>query len=83
MKTMPGPRMFHDAFRTALFGGRRARFLMVQMKPAAIAAMAQLAASGKIKAIISRTFPLEQTRLAFEVAMTGHVLGKVVVKIAD
>lgn len=83
VNTLPGPRLFFDALRTSLFGRRRARFLIARMKPPVIEELAQLAAERKIKVVVNHTFPLGQARAAFELSMSEHVRGKIVVTVAD
>jgi NADPH:quinone reductase-like Zn-dependent oxidoreductase len=83
VNSLPGPRIFFDAMRTRLLGGRRARFLIVQLSPTALAELAQLAAAHKLKVVIGQTFSLAATRTAFELSMTGHVRGKIVVTVGD
>ena len=82
VNSMPGPRMFFDALRTRLFGGRRARFLMVRVNEASIAEIGRLAAEKKFKAVVGHAFPLAQTRAAYELSLAGHVSGKIVITIA-
>jgi NADPH:quinone reductase-like Zn-dependent oxidoreductase len=83
VNTLPGPRMFFDAFRTSLFGRRRARFLIAQMTAPVIETLAQLAATRKIKVVVGHTFRLEEARAAFELSRSEHARGKIVVTIAD
>jgi NADPH:quinone reductase-like Zn-dependent oxidoreductase len=80
VNTMPGPRTLFDAFRTRFFGGRRARVLMAKINRAALEELAGLVACGQIKADIGATFRRDEIRAAYELSISGHARGKIVVE---
>lgn len=64
----------------AAHGVRTAGFL-VAPNPAELAKIAELVDSGQVKPVIEAVFPLEQAGKAHELIATGHVRGKVVLKV--
>ncbi|HWI30565.1 MAG TPA: NAD(P)-dependent alcohol dehydrogenase [Microbacterium sp.] len=63
-------------------GGRRIRPLAARTKPELTAELAALAAEGRIRAAIERTWPLSEARNALAHVDAGHTVGKVVVVMA-
>ncbi|MCF6220568.1 MAG: zinc-binding dehydrogenase, partial [Robiginitomaculum sp.] len=49
---------------------------------AQLAEIAKLIESGKIKAILDSTYPLDQVQAAFERSMTGRAQGKIIITTA-
>lgn len=66
-----------------LFGGKR--LLMAQVKPRGgdLEKVGALIEAGKVKPVIEKIFPLEQIAEAHRLSETGHVRGKLAVKIAS
>ena len=56
---------------------------MAQFKPDDRTTLAQLMASGAVKSVIDRTFPLEETADAMAMQGSNHISGKVVIVIQD
>src|SRR5262249_438905 len=57
--------------------------LSVDPKSEELAEIGKLIDQGKIKVIVSQTFPLSEARRAQERVATGHTRGKIVLKVAD
>jgi NADPH:quinone reductase-like Zn-dependent oxidoreductase len=61
----------------------KVRALMMQMKPTAerLNQLADLLDAGKIRTEVTKTFPLSQTKEAWEYSMSGHTRGKITLEI--
>lgn len=79
--TIPGPKPVWDWLRTAFLGTRRARFIFARPSAGPIGEIARLAADGKLRPLIGRTFPLAAAQAAYAELMTGHTRGKIVVTV--
>jgi NADPH:quinone reductase-like Zn-dependent oxidoreductase len=57
--------------------------LMMQMKPTAerLKQLAELLDAGKIRTEVTKTFPLSQTKEAWEYSMSGHTRGKIALEV--
>lgn len=66
----------------SLFGKQRFGGFMAHPNADDLAFVAKLAEAGQLKPVISRVFPLEQTRRAMEAAGSGRSPGKIVISIA-
>jgi NADPH:quinone reductase-like Zn-dependent oxidoreductase len=67
----------------ALLGGKR--LLMTQVKPRGgdLEKITALIEAGKIRPVIDKVFPLEQIADAHRMSETGHVRGKLVVRVSN
>jgi len=81
VNTMPTPRNFIDAWRTRFFSARKARVLIAQINRERLALLAGMMAEGKLRSVVVESFPLSEVRRAYELSVTGHVRGKIVVEI--
>jgi len=64
-----------------LFGrAKRASFLMVKQEGADLAFLGQLADEGRLKPVVSKTFPLARAGEAQEASEQGHTRGKIVLE---
>jgi NADPH:quinone reductase-like Zn-dependent oxidoreductase len=63
--------------------GIRGAALSVEPNSDELAEIGKLIDEGKIKVIVSQTFPLAEARKAQEQVATGHTRGKIVLKVAD
>ena len=57
--------------------------LSVDPNPDELAEIGKLIDQGKIKVVVSQTFPLSEAKKAQEQVATGHTRGKIVLKVAD
>ncbi|PJE04797.1 MAG: alcohol dehydrogenase [Leptospira sp.] len=63
------------------FGSKKMHVLMAKVTPKDLKIISRLAQSGKIKPIIEKVYPLEQTWEAMQYVAQGHAKGKVVIKV--
>jgi NADPH:quinone reductase-like Zn-dependent oxidoreductase len=63
----------------------KVRALMMQMKPTVerLKLLAELLDTGKLQTEVTRTFPLSQARQAWELSMSGHARGKIVLEVPE
>lgn len=59
----------------------RGELVVMQPNGMQLASIAELVDSGKIKPIVSASFPLKEASKAHELMQTGHVRGKIVLEI--
>ncbi|MEO7124235.1 MAG: NADP-dependent oxidoreductase [Lacisediminihabitans sp.] len=63
--------------------GIRATGFLVEPDHTALALIAELVDSGKLRVAVEKTFPLEQAGAAQDYASTGHTQGKIVIEVAQ
>ena len=63
--------------------GVRAQMCSVQPDGNELAKIATLIDSGKLEPKINRTLPLSEARRAHELSQTGHIDGKIVLRVKD
>jgi NADPH:quinone reductase-like Zn-dependent oxidoreductase len=61
--------------------GVRTGYLFAQPNPAHLAEIAQFVDAGKVQAVAETVFPLANARRAHELSQTGHVRGKIVLRV--
>lgn len=64
-------------------GSQKMRLLIAEANTRDLAFLIKLVQEGKMKPVIDRAYPLEETAEAMKYANRGHALGKVVIKIND
>jgi NADPH:quinone reductase-like Zn-dependent oxidoreductase len=67
----------------SLGGSRRLRLFVAKVLPDDLAALAGMAAAGRVKPVIGGLYPLEQAAEAVREVATGHARGKIVVQVGD
>jgi NADPH:quinone reductase-like Zn-dependent oxidoreductase len=79
-----GPLSHIVGMRLAALGSRRkVTFFIADFNRQDMEAMKDLVASGKVKPFVERVYPLAQTADAMRYLGTGHVRGKLVLKVAE
>jgi NADPH:quinone reductase-like Zn-dependent oxidoreductase len=83
--TLGGPRLMAWIGLTTLGGffgqSQRARLVLNKFKAEDLDLLAHLAAQGRLRPEIEEVFPLEEIRAAHEASESGHVRGKIVVRV--
>lgn len=64
-----------------LAGGKQLALANLRDRPEDYAELAQLVASGAVRPVVARVFPLEQAAEAFEALEGGGMVGKVVIRV--
>jgi 2-desacetyl-2-hydroxyethyl bacteriochlorophyllide A dehydrogenase len=62
-------------------GGKKMRFLAAKPGPKDLALVIKLVEEGKIKPVIDRRYPLDETAKAMQYLSEGHACGKVVIEV--
>jgi NADPH:quinone reductase-like Zn-dependent oxidoreductase len=62
--------------------GERLRSFLARIRKDDIVALAELAATGRLRPVIDRTVPLAEVQDAVRYAMTGQARGKVVIRVS-
>ncbi len=79
--TVPNPSTVAHVFRTSLFPGKKATFVMVKPSGKDLDFIKELIEADKIKPVIDRIFPLFQVAEAHNYCEAGHTIGKSVIKV--
>ena len=67
---------------TSRAGGKKLKGGVAMENPERMKVIAELAAAGKLKPVIDRSYPLEQIAEAFKYVERGHKKGNVVITVA-
>lgn len=79
--TLAGPAAVLRHLWQRLAGGKQLALANLRDRPEDYAELAQLVASGAVRPVVARVFPLEQAAEAFEALEGGGMVGKVVIRI--
>jgi len=74
----PSPKLMLAQIFTSVFGGKKARLVMLKNQREDVQWIRDQVALGKIKVIIDKTFPMSEVRKAHEYSETGRAKGKIV-----
>lgn len=77
--TVPSPQVFLESVLTALLPGQKAKFLFEKPNAKDLLFLKELIEGGKIRAVIDRTYPLQELAAAHDYSETGRVVGKIAI----
>ncbi len=85
LSTVPSMALMGDVLASALLGGKRAKFATAGLMQSrqSIEALAKLAESGALHAVIDRRFSLNDIAHAYAYVETGHKKGSVIISTRD
>jgi 2-desacetyl-2-hydroxyethyl bacteriochlorophyllide A dehydrogenase len=78
--TQPYPGNFLQSFLTRLLPGQKYKVVLLQSKGSDLAYLKQQIETGKIRAIVDRTYPLSEVAAAHSYSETGRAVGKIVIR---
>jgi 2-desacetyl-2-hydroxyethyl bacteriochlorophyllide A dehydrogenase len=81
--TQPTPSYFGQSLLTALFPGKKAKVILLNSNASDLTFLKELIETDKLRPIIQHTYQLAQIAEAHSESERGHVVGKLVVKVAD
>jgi 2-desacetyl-2-hydroxyethyl bacteriochlorophyllide A dehydrogenase len=81
--TQPYPSYIGQSLLTALIPGKKAKIILLKSNAADLAFLKELIEKGKLRPVIQHTYQLAQIAEAHAESERGHVVGKLVVKVAD
>jgi 2-desacetyl-2-hydroxyethyl bacteriochlorophyllide A dehydrogenase len=81
--TQPYPSYIGQSLLTALIPGKKAKIILLKSNAADLAFLKELIEKGKLRPVIQHTYQLTQIAEAHAESERGHVVGKLVVKVAD
>lgn len=79
--TVPSPGQFLAQGLTWLWAGRRSQTIFAKPNGADLRYLQERIDAGELRPVVARTFPLEDVALAHATSQTGHVRGKLVLKL--
>ncbi|OYD99445.1 zinc-binding alcohol dehydrogenase [Nostoc sp. 'Peltigera membranacea cyanobiont' 213] len=81
--TVPSPQVFLESVLTALLPGQKAKFLFEKPNAKDLLFLKELIEGGKIRAVIDRTYPLQELAAAHSYSETGRAVGKIAIAVSS
>lgn len=80
--TLPNGKLIVQRILTAIFPGKKVKFVIQTPSGADLVYLKELLEAGKIRAIVDRVYPLTELAAAHKYSESGHAAGKIVITIA-
>ncbi|MEH1955461.1 NAD(P)-dependent alcohol dehydrogenase [Nostoc sp.] len=81
--TVPSPKVLLESVLTAFLPGRKAKFLFEKPNAKDLLFLKELIEAGKIRAVIDRTYPLQELAAAHNYSETGRAVGKIAIAVSS
>ncbi|MEH2439935.1 NAD(P)-dependent alcohol dehydrogenase [Nostoc sp.] len=81
--TVPSPQVFLESVLTALLPGQKAKFLFEKPNAKDLLFLKELIEGGKIRAVIDRTYSLQELAAAHNHSETGRAVGKIAIAVSS
>ncbi|MEH1775281.1 NAD(P)-dependent alcohol dehydrogenase [Nostoc sp.] len=81
--TVPSPKVLLESVLTAFLPGRKAKFLFEKPNAKDLLFLKELIEAGKIRAVIDRTYPLQELAAAHGYSETGRAVGKIAIAVSS
>ncbi|AVH61961.1 NAD(P)-dependent alcohol dehydrogenase [Nostoc sp. 'Peltigera membranacea cyanobiont' N6] len=81
--TVPSPQVFLESVLTVLLPGQKAKFLFEKPNAKDLLFLKELIEGGKIRAVIDRTYPLQELAAAHSYSETGRAVGKIAIAVSS
>ncbi|MEH1997319.1 MAG: NAD(P)-dependent alcohol dehydrogenase [Nostoc sp.] len=75
--TLPSPEVFLEGVLTVFLPGQKAKFILEKPNTQDLVYLKELIEAGKIRAVIDRTYPLQELAAAHSYSETGRAVGKI------
>ena len=80
--TLPSGKLILQQILTAIFPGKKVKFVIQTPSGTDLVYLKELLESGKIRVIVDRVYPLTELAAAHKYSESGHAVGKIVMAIA-
>ncbi|MEH2135165.1 NAD(P)-dependent alcohol dehydrogenase [Nostoc sp.] len=81
--TVPNPKVMLEIVLTAFLPGQKAKFLFEKPNAKDLLFLKELIEGGKIRAVIDRTYRLQELAAAHDYSETGRVVGKIAIAVSS
>jgi NADPH:quinone reductase-like Zn-dependent oxidoreductase len=80
--TLPTPEIVVQSVLTAIFSGKKAKFILEKPNSKDLDYLRELIEAGKIRVVIDRTYPLQELKAAHAYSETERTVGKIAIAIS-
>ncbi|MBD2528387.1 NAD(P)-dependent alcohol dehydrogenase [Nostoc flagelliforme FACHB-838] len=81
--TLPSPEVFFEGVLTAFLPGQKAKFILEKPNTQDLVYLKELIEAGKIRAVIDRTYPLQELAAAHSYSESERAVGKIAIAISN
>ncbi|WP_341525190.1 NAD(P)-dependent alcohol dehydrogenase [Nostoc sp. UHCC 0302] len=83
ISTLPSPQTVVESILTAVLPGQKAKFVLEKPNTQDLVYLKELIETGKIRAVIDRTYPLQELAAAHAYSETGRAVGKIAIAVTS